>query len=352
MASVRQINANRINAQKSSGPNTTEGKEHSRRNSFKHGLATSGAILDEETEKAIALATLEWRGLVNLVDKRDECVFTDLIFNYVKHVRALREESFLTAYYIERAESMWQCDHEIEAARLGAEISKDPALGVLRLQSTSHGCDWLIHRWKPLLARLEGDDIWEESHNTLMWDLAGLPYDIRYTENYIASEPGCPDTIAFIREQIAKLKKFKEDGLDYFDEHERRGAEAGFPVNVPKPLAQVKRYIAMYSRGFSKAFNILVDTGRYLGPAAATRKKTSTTTPPPPVAAIARPLPQPKAPQPEFETKREILEALASPSTPPVVLPKVCLSDSHEPPARVENRRARRAREKRQANRR
>ena len=336
MASVRQVNANRINAQKSNGPNTPEGKEQSRRNAFTHGLAASGAILDEETEKAIASATLEWRPLVNLVNKRDESVFSELIVCYVKHLRALREESFLNAYYIERAESMWEADHEIEAAKLGAEISRDPALISLRLQSTSHGCDWLIHRWKPLLARLEEGDSLEQAHHTLMWDLAGLPYDIRHAQDPGEIEPGCPDTIAFIREQIASLEKFKVDGLDYFDECERRGAEAGFPVNVPKPLAQVKRYIAMYSRGFSKAFNILMDTGRYLGPAAAARKKTST----PPVAATARPLPRIMAPEPEIKTPE-------TPSTPPVVLPKVRLSDSHEPPARVENRRARRAREKR-----
>ncbi len=345
MASVRQVTANRINAQKSSGPTTPEGKEQSRRNSFQHGLASSGAVLDEETEKAIATATLEWQPLVRLVDKRDESVFNDLIISYVKHVRALREESFLTAYYIERAESMWEADHEIEAAKLGAEISKDPALISLRLQTTSHGCDWLIHRWKPLLALLEEGDTLEPPQQTLMWDLAGLPYDIRHAQEPGEIKPGCPLMIAFIREQIARLEKFKEDGLNYFDERERRGAEAGFPVNVPKPLAQVKRYIAMYSRGFCKAFNILIDTGRYLGPAAV-RKKAAT----PPVATIARPLPQIKAPEPEpkFETR----EAPELPVTPSIVLPKVRFSDGHEPPARVENRRARRAREKRLANRR
>ena len=38
MTSSRQIEANRRNAKHSTGPITTEGKEHSRRNALRHGL--------------------------------------------------------------------------------------------------------------------------------------------------------------------------------------------------------------------------------------------------------------------------------------------------------------------------
>jgi hypothetical protein len=50
MATVRQIDANRRNALKSTGPRTTEGKERSRWNSLKHGLCAGHIVLPYEHE--------------------------------------------------------------------------------------------------------------------------------------------------------------------------------------------------------------------------------------------------------------------------------------------------------------
>lgn len=44
MASERQIAANRLNAQKSTGPKTEAGKRRSRRNAFKHGLTAESVV--------------------------------------------------------------------------------------------------------------------------------------------------------------------------------------------------------------------------------------------------------------------------------------------------------------------
>ena len=51
MASDRQTAANRLNAQKSTGPRTEEGKERVSRNPLKHGLsAVKHVVLDHEDE--------------------------------------------------------------------------------------------------------------------------------------------------------------------------------------------------------------------------------------------------------------------------------------------------------------
>ena len=44
MASEKQIEANRRNAQKSTGPRTEGGKSRSRMNAFRHGFASSGQV--------------------------------------------------------------------------------------------------------------------------------------------------------------------------------------------------------------------------------------------------------------------------------------------------------------------
>ncbi len=58
MASASQINANRKNAEKSSGPKTAEGKQTSSQNAFKHGLCSNGdfyLLEDEDQDKFAAL---------------------------------------------------------------------------------------------------------------------------------------------------------------------------------------------------------------------------------------------------------------------------------------------------------
>ena len=48
MATVRQIEANRRNAQRSTGPTTAEGKNKARYNAVKHGLTAASAVLPHE----------------------------------------------------------------------------------------------------------------------------------------------------------------------------------------------------------------------------------------------------------------------------------------------------------------
>ena len=58
MASASQINANRENAKKSSGPKTAEGKQTSSLNALKHGLCSNGdfyLLEDEDQDKFAAL---------------------------------------------------------------------------------------------------------------------------------------------------------------------------------------------------------------------------------------------------------------------------------------------------------
>src|SRR5689334_22870958 len=53
MATMQQIEANRRNAQRSTGPRTPEGKARSRQNAFKTGLYAAGNIIGHESVMAL-----------------------------------------------------------------------------------------------------------------------------------------------------------------------------------------------------------------------------------------------------------------------------------------------------------
>ena len=52
--SQARIDANRRNAQKSTGPRTPAGKSQSRRNSFKHGMSADGPVARDDLRAELA----------------------------------------------------------------------------------------------------------------------------------------------------------------------------------------------------------------------------------------------------------------------------------------------------------
>src|SRR5689334_16398498 len=53
MSSEKQIAANRANAKRSTGPNTSGGKARSRMNAWKHGLRAENVVIDGEDAKEL-----------------------------------------------------------------------------------------------------------------------------------------------------------------------------------------------------------------------------------------------------------------------------------------------------------
>ena len=61
MTSQARIDANRRNAQLSTGPTSDSGKELSRRNALKHGLSGRGVVLPEREAEAVNARVAVWR---------------------------------------------------------------------------------------------------------------------------------------------------------------------------------------------------------------------------------------------------------------------------------------------------
>jgi hypothetical protein len=185
MATTAQIDANRRNAQKSTGPKTDEGKARARRNAVKHGLAafTLMPTLPQEDPKRLDDRTQEW---IDDVQPR----------NAVE--RDLAAQGARLTLDIERAEriGMSHMSHRVlMAARLrtrklsarrrkqvhelgrrllyvaGPEEVKvdkqplwtdDPGLLVGELEESAEGCRWLLERWTEYGNLLDRRCHWEE----------------------------------------------------------------------------------------------------------------------------------------------------------------------------------------------
>jgi hypothetical protein len=72
MATPSQINANRTNAQKSTGPKTPEGKARSRRNGLQHGLTAKTCMFVDEDPEALLELVEEIREKFNPQDTDED----------------------------------------------------------------------------------------------------------------------------------------------------------------------------------------------------------------------------------------------------------------------------------------
>src|ERR1700685_2916219 len=72
MATKSQIDANRRNAEKSTGPKTQEGKDKSRRNGLQHGLTAKTCMLEDEDPEALVDLLNEIREKFNPQDTDED----------------------------------------------------------------------------------------------------------------------------------------------------------------------------------------------------------------------------------------------------------------------------------------
>jgi len=180
MTTQRQIDANRRNAQKSTGPKTDEGKARSRGNALVHGLSGSGVVLSPDDHDEVAERLESWRPSYRPETPRGEWYFRQVVVNSVRVDRCQRDEAVQLQYVSRRASGCWDDDRRVEAESLAAGLSARPALTAAKLRQTKHGALWLVDRWRGLAEAAEtSGGAWSESESATAFDLLGTPPDRR-----------------------------------------------------------------------------------------------------------------------------------------------------------------------------
>ena len=184
MASAAQIEANRRNAQKSSGPKTEKGKARVRCNALKHGMTavTTMPGLTHEDPDQLREKTLR---LINDLQPSNEAEL-DQVCQAARLTLAIeRADRFEMAHMNQRIRAAARERVQAVNPRLLEEIqelgrrllyiaaaeevkfprqplwSDDPRLLVAKLEASAEGCRWLLARWAEFRILLDRGARWD-----------------------------------------------------------------------------------------------------------------------------------------------------------------------------------------------
>src|SRR5271157_5836957 len=185
MATAAQTEANRRNAQRSTGPTTDEEKDRVRRNAFKHGMTarTVMPVLSQEDPRQLEERTDRW---TNDLQPRNAIEY-DLVVLAARLAHAIeRGERIETAHLAGRVRAAArQQTQQVSPRRLeqvqelGRKLlyvtapptnpnavpyppcDDDPAVFVRKLEETVEGCCWLLERWAEYRNMLDRKSSWE-----------------------------------------------------------------------------------------------------------------------------------------------------------------------------------------------
>ncbi len=142
-ADARTI-ANRLNAQKSTGPRTEEGKARSRANAFQHGLAGQGVAWPAEEQAEVDAFVAQQVEIERPQDDREMFLATRAAILAWQIHRADRVEAARARIRAGRAryEEMDRRGREVDA--LAERIEAEPYRAAKALLSTAEGCEWVL----------------------------------------------------------------------------------------------------------------------------------------------------------------------------------------------------------------
>jgi hypothetical protein len=153
--SEKRIEANRRNAQLSTGPITEIGKRTIRGNAVKHGLAGKGVALPKEMEAAVAAKVEAFVAALKPTDEAQLGLAHSAALASTRLDHCRRQDFANLAQRQRHAISDWDDRREAEVLEIVKTFKADPASAVRALKRTAAGCDWLLARWDLLAMQIE-----------------------------------------------------------------------------------------------------------------------------------------------------------------------------------------------------
>lgn len=266
MATAKQIEANRLNAQKSTGPRSGDGKSISRLNATTHGLAAvlpETLTASEESQAEFESHKAMWRRELRPVGVLQEQLFEQVVVDSIRVERCQKTFFALCSLHAQRARDQWDFDRRLEAESLAAGLAKRPAMVAAKLALTPHGCDTLVSLWRGLKSSLERHRTWTENQRSLALDLLGIHPHLRDAETPIDPAEGdeYEARSQVVESEIARVISARERTLA-LDASERAMAEQTLGVEFTKPAQLIDRYERNAFRRYQLAWKGLQEAKR------------------------------------------------------------------------------------------
>jgi len=276
-----RIAANRINAQKSTGPKTARGKERSRANAVKHGLTGAGVALPIEDAIEVEHRFLAIQGEMAPQTVIGSYLAHQIALMTVRCQRAARQETAALAIKVRHAATDFDEKRNGEADHLMGWIGSEPVSYRRKLMAMPEGVDRLIDALLGLRMELdrEGQLFWDYNHTSKIEAYFGrreldLPPSRGYvlskaiTGDYKRLDPkevahcstddekrnwACDELIVYIDGEIVRLRAHRETldieaiALDRAEAGERALFDPG------KEAALARKYEAAATREFYRA---------------------------------------------------------------------------------------------------
>ncbi len=231
MATERQVEANRKNARKSTGPRTHAGKARACLNAVTHGLTAQTLILPDEDPRAYQARLDAWAADLRPCTAYEEGLVRHAVGLSWRLDRADRVQAALITQSIagHSEDNDRQAREALEdiTRRLfpgpatptpdrpdrpaGPDDPDDPARLVPRLENTADGCRWLLDRWAELRAVVAAGTAWDAGQMTRAIGLLGRrPLDAADDPEVLAIVVACfaldrarPDPFAALWEGLS-----------------------------------------------------------------------------------------------------------------------------------------------------
>jgi hypothetical protein len=307
MASERQIESNRHNSMRSTGPKTAEGRARSRTNALKHGMAAELPEIVASASPEFLDRRAKWSAQFQPVDEAAEWALDRAVAASLRIEICERTIDGIMDASRDRARLAWDQDQAAEAASIAGRLARDPVLASRQLETSRAGVVQLLELWRRLAEAIRTAEGWSDTDASNALDLLGVHADMRSGRTPIDAPEGS-DTTAFREElaldEIERLKALRDNVMDELDEIERNRAMLGDAALFSKPAKLVLRYEREAWKRYRESIQVVRDRAAEASPIliAPTVK--------PPKPPEPRPAP-PRVPEPPMPTEQENRELLA-----------------------------------------
>jgi hypothetical protein len=244
MATERQIESNKRNSMRSTGPTSVSGKARSRSNALKHGLAAELPTLEVGLSPKFLDRRASWSAEYQPESEAAEWALDRAVAASFRIEECEQAYNGIVGTARERARLSWDQDQAIVAATIAGRLARDPVLASRELETSRAGVMQLMELWLRLLEAIVAG-AWSESDESKALDLLGVPADMRSGLTPI-DDPEGSDLRAFrealVLDETERLKALRDNVMDELDEIERTQAMRGDTAMFSKPAKLVLRY--------------------------------------------------------------------------------------------------------------